>query len=348
MVNKKIVLLILIAITLGLGIYLSLQQDNKAPGGPVKDITNKPAPVEIKSEIQANNNALNLSEYSFRAINEKTTFTPDPLPEKLPVYQYTPSSFITKENINKISNYFKIGDLKETNSPVQGLIVYASNNSASISSEISNHKLSMHFFGKNIETLETFDGLDPQVSINRAKTILQQQLGLNTDKFSNVKYAYVVYEEVRWKPVNDQASANRIQVIFEATTPNNYPLIDKSFSLTPNIARVTLTPQGYPVDIYVEDFGEIKPLVGEEVAVKSKQTVLQEINDGKAKIINTNTIATASNPVTITVRSVSLGYTKDKDKLIPVFTALGTAKFDDPNNNSAPVAEIELLVPATY
>jgi hypothetical protein len=346
MVNKKIILLIFIGALIILGIYLSLNQE-RPTNTNINDVTNKPAPVDIKTEVVPNPNTKSLmGGYKLLANNNQTIFTPTELPATLPVYQYTPSAFMTQENIAKLSNYFKFGELKQTISPVQGEILFASNEIGSISGELANHKLTLNFYAPSADTSTTFEGLEAEIFIERAKEILQNQIGLNPDKYPNVKYIYVFYQVVRWKPVNEPSSANRIQVLFESATPNKYPLVDKNFSATPNIARVTLNPQGNPVEIYIEDSGEIKQTAG-DLPIKSKETVLKELNEGKAKIINTNTISEATEEVEILVREVNLSYAKEKNTLIPVFVAIGSAVFKDPNNLSG-LSEIEMLLPATY
>lgn len=347
MLNKKIILIMFVGALIILGVYLSLNNSSRMTQQNTKDVTNEPAPVDIKVEVVANPNTKSLNGgYQLVASNNQTIFNPTELPENLPVYEYTPSTFMTQENIAKLSNYFKFGELKQTISPVQGEIVFTSNESGSISGELANHKLTINFYGASADTTTTFEGLDAESFVERAKLILQNQVGLNPDKYPNVKYVYVYYQVVRWKPVNEPSSANRIQVIFESATPNKYPLVDKNFSVTPNIARITLTPKGNPVEIYVEDSGEIKETAG-TVSIKSKDTVIQELNEGKAKIINTNTIAEANDKVKIVVRKVNLSYAKEKNTLIPVFVGIGSTEFKDPNNLSG-LSEIEMLLPATY
>jgi len=240
------------------------------------------------------------------------------IPESLPVYSYTKNSELIQQNANGIVQRYNLTINAEVETPTQGKVMAASQNTFSMTAEIDRGVIT--FTDSNIGQ-EVFSA---DIDINRYESSAREFL-TNT----GINNSHYVLEEVAYKSnynspqpvvVENYGQANIIELTFKSKI-NNYALIDKNGSLSANTIIVWLDPSFVVKKFYYEYTGSIGRK-SRQVSLKTEGEILQDLNNNKAKLINTD--LTTGNDITYTIaRNAEIAYLAVNNELVPVLKIEG-------------------------
>jgi hypothetical protein len=340
--NNKRFLIILGAGCVVVLIFILITNKSTQPQ-PTQTPTTQPAPVQIydyPTDSLPNPSIRNIERISLIIQSPLLVFEPEQLPEKLPIYEYKKPEILTEENVLLLANSFKLGKLKNIDSPVQGKVYIAGNENGSLIAEVDNNTISISLKKKEAET--SIEIADTKVVIENARKFVNL-LGIDINRYQNVKYAYTVDSQQGTQIVDIPENAEGVQVLFKASTPNNYPLIDKNFDLETNTITVNLNLAGDVLGANLELYGEIKES-NKTVNIKNKDIVVDELKNQRAMPFNLEAII-KEGTVSATARKVTLSYVEENNELRPAYVIIGNTNLSQPTRMRG-TAEVQFILDA--
>ncbi|OGH23856.1 MAG: hypothetical protein A2698_02005 [Candidatus Levybacteria bacterium RIFCSPHIGHO2_01_FULL_42_15] len=322
-INYKGILIIFMFITALTVLYVTFSDeiDNKL------SLNNKVAyplaTVDILTDLKQDLNIPSIGNPSISIVNQFNTSVFSSIPKEAPIYNYEKSNFTSRENE---LNIIKILGFQETqyeplSDPVLGRFVSVSNKLGSLSIY---EDQGMMAYSRNIETeLSYFPQIvDTNAYIEKSKSYLSTiGIDLSAFTFSKIKYYSVTGPEA--EETYSPTRAKIIEVLYLAKVLG-FPILDNSTDQNGNLVRVWLDVNQNIIRVDYQNTGKI----GEKTStfkLKTTEQVINDVNQGKLKIIKTET--PFGQKITATsIQSLKLAYYAIDGFLVPVYILQAQSK----------------------
>lgn len=315
-INYNAILIAFMFITALVVLYITFRDeiDNKL------NINNKNdyplATVDILPDLKQDINITSIGNPSISIVNQFNTSVFASIPKEASIYSYEKSTFTSRQNETNIIKTlgFQGSQYEPLTDSILGRSVSVSNKEGSLSIYEDQGMMS---YSKNIETeLTSFPQIvDTNVYIEKSKNYLSNiGIDLSVFTFSKIKYYSVIGPEV--EEVYSPGKAKIIEVLYLAKV-SEFPILDNSTDQNGNMVRVWFDVNQNIIRVDYQNTGKI----GEKVStfkLKTTGQVINDINQGKLKIIKTET-PFGQKVKSTTIQSLKLAYYAIDGLLVPVY-----------------------------
>lgn len=230
------------------------------------------------------------------------------------VYSYEDTK-LDEPLISSIIQNLNLSLLGNNTNPVTGRTIKAGRDNIYLIGYLDNGYLEYSNYGFELAPVTKTDEQLQTAIQNFATT-----LSVDTSHFALVKKTYFRQEKdtPHADVVQDKLQANIAEYYFESKIGDN-DMIDSKNTATPNYLRVQITNSLNILKFHAEYTGTYSDNPIGKLKLKDKETVIQEINQGKAVLLSGSVRFADSEPKLITVNEIALAYKADGDKLFPVY-----------------------------
>lgn len=274
------------------------------------------ATVDILPDLKQDLNIPSIGNPSISIVSQFNTSAFSSIPKEAPIYTYEKSNFTSRENEANIIKTLGFQEMQyePLSDQILGRSVSVSNKLGSLSIYEDQGMMS---YSKNIETeLSYFPQIvDTNLYIEKSTNYLSSiNIDLSAFIFSRVKYYSVIGPEV--EEVYSSGRAKIIEVLYLARV-SEIPILDNSTEQNGNMVRVWLDVNQNIIRVDYQNTGKI----GEKTStfrLKSTEQVINDVNQGKLKIIKTET-PFGQKIKSTTIQSLKLAYYAIDGLLVPVY-----------------------------